>query len=183
MKDIYLYLIFIVIFVVCPMSVAYLIHGPWIHISKKQKADIQKNGLYHFTSPSVLHLIQKNGLKGGPSHMRGPELLLGNLVWTYQTTDPRGINGLHETLCKKKRCMDDPSKCAVCLKLTNLTDTELKRLNQRRGFDGDRAVVYLGDFLKPAKIEVVALWNPETNTKLRFTPCDLKDFPTSTKYD
>lgn len=178
MKDIYLYIIFIVIFVVCPMSVAYLIHGPWFRISKKQKADIQKNGLYHFTRLSALPLIQENGLKGNPSDMRGPELALGNLVWTYQTTDPRGINGLHETLLKKKRCMDDPSKCAVCLKLSNLTEAELERLNQRKGFSGDRAVVYRGNFLKPAKIEVVAIWDPKTNTKLSFKPCDLKDYLT-----
>ena len=141
--------IIIVVVAIMVYGILVLYHGPWFKIKKQIMVQIQKNGLLHFID---------NGLYGKVSDMKGPEILLGKLVWTYYYDGEDSIERSHDFLKTKKKAKENPNMYKVCLRLTGFCNEELKHLYTRIGFAGDTATVFRGEHFKPQNIEVVKRW-------------------------
>lgn len=129
-------------------------HAPLFKITKKQKDIIIAQGLVHFTNHSNALLILDDGLKGRPADMGFPETLLGNMVWTYINEGGSYINECHSILLKKSRAKDNPERYGTCLFLKGFSDKELNCMYTRYGIFNDHAIVYRGERLLPAEIEM-----------------------------
>lgn len=134
-----------------------VIHGPWFKINETEKKHIRENGLLHFTTIECADsIVSNNFLQGKISDMGGIEKILGNMVWTYQYNND--IEKYHNFLVGKKRAVENKNMYKVCLKLTGFNEADLDKLYKRIGFNGDKAIVYRGEKLKPNNIKFVKRW-------------------------
>lgn len=150
-----------IIFLICiciMLVVPVIIHAPLFKVKGLQLNEIKENGLIHFANPKNVDLIMNEGLEGNISHMGGIEKKLGKLVWTYQFRDAIDVDKKHEIVANKKRGREDKDRYKVCLKLSGFSDDDLGKMYKRIGFNGDKAIVYRGERLKPKKIEIIKEW-------------------------
>ena len=148
----------VILFAVIVYSICVIYHGPWFKVNEKEKEQIRERGLIHFTNPKHAQAIINGGLEGQLADMKGPELLLGELVWTYSYEGEESVERAYHILQKKKRAQKDPQRYKCCLKLTGFSETDMQHFYKRIGFSGDKAIVYRGKILEPEKIIVLKEW-------------------------
>lgn len=145
---IYVFLIFLMWMTSYPLR-----HMPIFTLNKEDKQYIENYGLVHFTKKENVKDILEHGLKGSVSNMGYLERRLGKLVWTYK--NQRNLDEYIKILQKKSKAMKDKSNFEVAIILNGFSETDMANMRKRIGFNRyDKAIVYKGEYLNPASINV-----------------------------
>ena len=125
---------------------------PIFPISSKQKTEIEKNGLLHFTDFSNYDSIVKNGLLGSKPHMGFPQTLLGETIWMYSSTC--NIEKKHDILCSTARGKKNNSRYGICIHITQIPEEYIAQMYTRKS---DNAIIYRGKRLAGC-IKLIQKW-------------------------
>ena len=120
-------------------------HSSRKKLNEKEKEEIRKNGLLHYTTPENAEIIIKCGyLKGKKSELGRPETSQGPLVWTFHS---KNIDNCRNWLNEKSLGKNNPERFAVCLLLTGFSDKDLDRMYKQSTFQNG-IIIYKGAVLK-----------------------------------
>lgn len=120
-------------------------HASRKKLNEKEKEEIKKNGLIHFTSPENAENIIKCGyLKGKKSELGKYEKLQGPLVWTFYS---KNIDNCRKWLNEKSAGINNPERFSVCLILTDFADKDIAMMYKQSTFQNG-IIIYKGAVLK-----------------------------------
>lgn len=149
-------IIFIGVIVI--MIGAIILHIPIFSLNKKEKENIKKHGLIHFTDKDNAEEILKNGFKGHYSQMGFIEKRLGKLIWFYPNTgEEKDLKKYYKTLKKTSKGKEENESFVFYILVENINDDMIKCMKKRYGYNikkKDRAIVYKGNSLFTTKMTI-----------------------------
>lgn len=142
-------------------SLSDILHLPRHKLTAKEREEIKEQGLIHFTKEENVTQIIEQGFIARVSDFSKIESKKGKLVWFYLAGNDKWNN---EQLKRVKRVKKKKGKCSynTGILVSNVTEDELNRIRMRKGFLGDNAIVYFGNFSRTNNIQK---WNPSDIAK------------------